>query len=175
MHNHEGYRRFVLIFYLHWVDAYLPQLEQLASFVRGGEATPRGLYDLPGQNASSFRITRMSEVLSIAEKIAPWTYKKRRGLQVVIGYYRNSITGDTATKIMNEKVLSRYRSGRIVEVSLPYTYDEEKRLARRRSGLSDKQLDEIRGLYLSSRASSYELAISYGVSATTIRNIAKHR
>jgi hypothetical protein len=167
--------KFVLIFYLHLGRRLLGTARTIASFVNGGESRIRGPYDLPGQDAHSFRITRMREVLSIAEKIAPWTFKKRRELQVVIDYYRNVITGDAAAKIMNEQFLSRCRSGRIVEVSLPYTRDDGKRLARGRLGLSDKQLDEIRSLYLSSDVSSYELAIRYGVSDTTIRNIAKRR
>jgi hypothetical protein len=166
-------RKFVLIFYLQWVDAYRPQLEQIFSFIRAGQEIPESIYPLPVQNAFSFRITRMQAVLSCAERMAPLAFKKRKELQVLIDYYHNKITGDEAVKVINEQVLSRCRSGRLLEVQLPHTHKDGKRLARRRSNLDDTQLGEIRSQYRSSRASSYTLAKKYGVSPTTIRNISK--
>lgn len=167
-------RKFVLIFYLQWVDTYRPQLQQVSSFIKGLE-TSKGIYPVTSQDAFSFRITRMNEVLSSAERIVPWSFKKREELQVAIEYYRNMITGNAAAKVMNDQVLGGRRSGRLIEVNLPFTHEEGTRLARRRSGLSEAQLDEIRRLYESSHSSSYALGRKYGVSATTIRNILKDR
>jgi hypothetical protein len=166
-------RKFGLIFYLQWVDAYRPQLDQITSFFLTSKKIPNRIYSYPEQDAFSFRITRMRDVLTCAERMAPWTFKKRRELQVVIEFYHNKMTANEAARIMNEQVRSGCRSGKLLNVQLPFTYKEGKRLGRR-SGLTDAQLREIRIRHELPGASSYRLSSVYGVSATTIRDILKY-
>src|SRR5208283_5504746 len=63
-------RKFGLIFYLQWVDAYRPQLDQIASFFLTSKKIPNRIYSYPEQDAFSFRITRMRDVSTCAERMA---------------------------------------------------------------------------------------------------------
>lgn len=122
-------RKFVVIFYLHWVDTSEPHIQQLQAFLQAHGISAGRIYRLKSQHAYSLRISKTSSVLEVAKRLMHLTYKKRSELQIVIDYYTNHITGNEAVARMNAEVVSGSRSAGLVKADLPLARTEGKKLA----------------------------------------------
>jgi hypothetical protein len=115
-------------------------------------------------------VTRQDSVLRIAKEMLPSTFKKRVELQVVVDYYCDKITGNEGIALLNEQIERGFRSANKISASLPLTHNKAVARARRRSNLSDFQVEEICRKYGNGCLVS-ELALAYGKSAASIRKI----
>ncbi len=164
-------RQFVLIFYLQWSDHNKPQLDQINDFIHETNQVSTRIYPIRTLDAFHLQVTRRDSVVKIAGKLLPFSFKKRRELEVVVDYYNNRITGNKAISMINEQVRKGFRSGEILKANLPYTHADGSRRARRRSKLSDEALEQIADEYREKRSSIAELALAYGKARSTIRKI----
>ncbi len=172
-------RRYNLAFHLTWTDTYLPQLEQLKTFLESQALTPTKTYG--GESAYFFALNVRRDVLAAAREMIPLTYKKRDDLETVVQYLENRITGTKAIENLNESVRAKMRSARIRSVNMPFTLLEGTRMgiflgkqqsAKTQSKLNDEEKEVIR----SDRKSGItvrELANRYGVSKDTIYRVLK--
>jgi len=71
--------------------------------------------------------------------MAPFCYKKKEELEILIDYYEDTITGTEAISAINETVRRRIRLGGIRKVGSLPTYSEGKRSVARARGIRAAQ------------------------------------
>ena len=90
----------------------------------------------------------------------------------MLGYYEDKTTGDHALEIVNKQIRKGYRLGKPFPCNLPFTHSVGVLMARKRTSITDSQARYIAGRYRAGE-SSYKLGREFGVSDTTILNIAR--
>jgi hypothetical protein len=115
----------VLRFGLVWVDSCFEQLLQLRFFlVEKGVAVGNVLQQ--GDGAYSLQIASPEYCLNVARRLAPFCFKKKAELIIVIDYYENRIDGKEALSRMNEAVIRGTRVGKIRALTILPKYVEGK-------------------------------------------------
>jgi hypothetical protein len=170
-----------LLFHLTWSDAYLPQVEQLKTFLEHEGFRPTKV--VSGSTVYFLPLNRQSDVLTAAKMMIPLVYKKRYDLETVVEYLENRITGSEAIERLNESVRAGRRSARIRYVHMPFLRNEgaysgrvlgARRAARTRTALGDEEKQEIIK-QKETGISVKELVGRYGVSKDTIyKALKKH-
>ena len=139
-----------LLFHLTWSDTYLPQLEQLKTFLESEGFHPAQITD--GATAHFLPLYRQDEVLMAAKKMLPFAYKKWYDLQTLVAYLENRITGSEAMDRMNDSIKAGSRSAPIRYVHMPFLRNEgayagrvlgARRAAESRKALNHEQIQEI--------------------------------
>jgi hypothetical protein len=164
-------RQLVVILYLRRTECCTEQLEQVEILLLSTEEMPARIYRDAVLAAYHLMVSRQDSVVKIAQKLLLYTLKKRVELQVGLDYYADKITGNEAVALLNEQIERGFRSANQLSASLPLTHTEAVRRARRRSNLTDDQVDAMRMAYANG-GSVPELALSYGRAPSTIGKIA---
>lgn len=139
-----------LLFHLTWSDTYLPQLEQLKTFLVSEGFHPAQITDSTA--AYFLPLYRQDEVLTAAKMMLPFTYKKWYDLQTLVAYLENRITGSEAMDRMNDSIKAGSRSAPIRYVHMPFLRNEgayagrvlgARRAAESRKVLNHEQIQEM--------------------------------
>ncbi len=163
-------RQFVLILYLQWTDGCREHLEQIDRFLHSIQGISTRIYRDAVYDAYHLMVTRQDSVLRIAKEMLPFTFKKKVELEVVVDYYGDRITGNEGIALLNQQIERGFRSANKISANLPLTHKKAVARARRRSNLTDFQVEEIHRMY-GNGCSVSELALAYGKSAASIRKI----
>ena len=172
---------FTLGLYLEFTDNWLPQLEMVNRFLTQSAVNTYSPAAQPKNGAFTLKVLRVPDVVEVTKRILPYIWKKESELRTVVDYYGGRLTGDQAVEVFNQEVRVRKRTGRERLVSVPYTYEEGRRLAlelstRRAAEINIVQVPKqirqaiIRN-YLFPGISQEKLALKYGFSRTVIRRI----
>ncbi len=174
--------KFTIAFYLDWSDQCREQLEQISVFMKSQGIRVGVVRKQSNSAAFGFRIGNRKSVIEIAERMAPFCFKKRKELLTLLEYRKlDLITGSEVQSRFKQlvKLGMRERHGRRPFKPMPWTYSVGFHLSRKSIGLlshryrlfqalSEDQKQEAMARHNVFGESISALAKSYGISRSAI-------
>jgi hypothetical protein len=127
-------RRHTLHFVLNFVDNWPPQLWQIKLFLER-EGVRVGAVRRAGVGGFKVEVAAIESLMRCAEAMLETRclFKKRGELEMMLGYFKGTATGNQVIEFLNDEVRNGIRVGKLrAPPDLPYNYAEGLRISTRR-------------------------------------------